>query len=113
MGSKDRHDCQRNPERRLEIKREPEEPIVRWTDDLDRRIRGLKDPVRIACLRVDLVPPPEAHEAPAGDILEVVEIDREEEDGDDEDQDADGRLLACPLVPSSPENNCRTGEGKE
>lgn len=44
--------------------------------------------MRVARLRVDLVPPPQADEPPPGDVLEVVEVGREEEDGDDEDQDA-------------------------
>lgn len=37
--------------------------------------------------RVDLVPPAEPHEAAAGDVLEVVEVGREDEHGDDEDED--------------------------
>ena len=41
-------------------------------------------------LRVDFVPPAEPHETTAGDILEVVEVGGEEEDGDDEDEDEVG-----------------------
>jgi len=36
---------------------------------------------------VDLVPPAEAYEAAAGDVLEVVEVGGQKEDGDDEDED--------------------------
>jgi len=41
--------------------------------------------VRVAGARVDFVPPAQAHEAPAGDIFEVVEIGCEEEHCYDED----------------------------
>jgi hypothetical protein len=43
--------------------------------------------MRVSGLSVDFVPPAEAYEAPTGDILEVVEVGCEEEDGDDEDKD--------------------------
>ena len=36
---------------------------------------------------VDFVPPAQAYEAAAGDVFEVVEVGREQEDGDDEDED--------------------------
>lgn len=36
--------------------------------------------------RVHLVPPPQPHEPPPGDVLEVVEIRGQEEHGDDEDE---------------------------
>ena len=39
---------------------------------------------------VDLVPPAEADEAAAGDVLEVVEVHREDEHGEDEDEDEGG-----------------------
>ena len=38
---------------------------------------------------VDFVPPAEADEASAGDVLEVVEIGGEEEHGEDEYEDTD------------------------
>lgn len=41
--------------------------------------------------RVDLVPPPQPHEPPPGDVLQVVEIRGQEEHGDDEDEHEAGR----------------------
>lgn len=37
---------------------------------------------------VDFVPPSEPDESSAGDVLEVVEVCGEEEEGNDEDEDA-------------------------
>lgn len=36
---------------------------------------------------VDFVPPAQPDEAAAGDVFEVVEVGREQQDGDDEDED--------------------------
>jgi hypothetical protein len=44
--------------------------------------------VRVAGGGVDFVPPAQADEASAGDVLEVVEVCAEEEEGQDEDKDA-------------------------
>ena len=44
----------------------------------------------VAGLGVDLVPPAQAYEAAAGDVLEVVEVGGEQQDGDDEDEDEVG-----------------------
>ena len=52
-----------------------------------RVVAGLEDPVRLARRRVDFVPPAQADEAAAGDVLEVVEIDGEEQEREDEDED--------------------------
>lgn len=38
-------------------------------------------------LSVDFVPPAESYETAAGDVLEIVEVGGEEEDGDDEAED--------------------------
>ena len=48
--------------------------------------------MRIAGSGVDFVPPAETHKTSAGDVLQVVEIGGEEEDGDDEDEDT---VVAC------------------
>lgn len=37
--------------------------------------------------RVDLVPPPQPDQPPPRDVLQIVEIGREQEDRDDEDED--------------------------
>jgi len=44
----------------------------------------------IAVLRVDLVPPAQADEPAARDVLEVVEVGGQQQDGDDEDEDEVG-----------------------
>lgn len=41
----------------------------------------------VAGLRVDLVPPAQADEATAGNVLEVVEVGGQQEDGENEDED--------------------------
>jgi hypothetical protein len=41
--------------------------------------------VRIAGLRVNFIPPAQPDEAPSRDVLEVVEVGSQEEDGDNED----------------------------
>ena len=46
--------------------------------------------MRISGLGVDLVPPSQAYEAAASDVLEVVEVGGEQQDGDDEDEDEVG-----------------------
>jgi hypothetical protein len=61
--------------------------------------------VRLAGLRVDLVPPAQPDQAAAGDVLQVVEVDREQEDGDDEDEDAARRI--------SPATGARRGQQED
>ena len=51
------------------------------------RFARLKHPVRVARRGVDFVPPAQPDEAAAGDVLEVVEVQGEEEQRDDEDED--------------------------
>lgn len=86
-----RHNRQRHPQRRLRVQRQPEEPLVRRIHELPARLvrlrRALKYPVRVAGLGVDFVPPSEAYQASARDVLQVVEVGGEEEHGDDEVQD--------------------------
>lgn len=90
-------DGQQNPQQGLHVQRQPEEPAVRGVDNLCAGLARLKDPFGLAGLGVDFVPPPEADEAPAGNVLEVVEVCGEEEDGDDEDHDPDEfAASACP-----------------
>jgi hypothetical protein len=45
-------------------------------------------------LNVDFVPPPKPDQSPAGNVLDVVEVYRQEDDGEDEDEDAAGDMLA-------------------
>lgn len=85
------------PQQRLDVDGEPEEAAVGRVDDARGPGAGevvcvvggaaLEDPVAVACLGVDLVPPAQADEAPAGDVFEVVEVGGEEEDCYDEDHD--------------------------
>jgi hypothetical protein len=46
--------------------------------------------MRLAGAGVDFVPPAQADEAAPGDVLKVVEVGGQEEDGDDEDEDEVG-----------------------
>lgn len=78
---------QGDPEQGLGVHGEPEEAAVGGVDDLGAGLAALKDPVAVARGRVDLVPPAQANEAPPRDVLEVVEVGREQEDRDDEDHD--------------------------
>ena len=47
--------------------------------------------MRVSGLWVDFVPPSKPYETTTCDVLEVVEVGCEEEDGDYEDEDAGGR----------------------
>jgi len=91
MKAHNRHDRQCYPQRRLTVQREPEEPLVRCVHQLPAWFIGLgctfEYPVGVPRCGVDLVPPAEAYKAAAGDVLEVVEVGGQEEDGDDEDED--------------------------
>lgn len=80
-------DGEQDPENGLYVEREPEEAAIGRVDDLGPGLAALEDPFGVARGRVDLVPPPQADEAAACDVLEVVEVGGEEEDGDDEDHD--------------------------
>lgn len=82
------HNGKRYPQHRLREQRQPEEALVCRVDGARVRVRRLKDPVRAARGGVDLVPPSQPDEAAAGDVLEVVEVRGQEEDGYDEDEDA-------------------------
>ena len=70
-----RKDGQPDPQRGRNIHAQPEEPLVGRIDDARVRVRALEDPVRVPSGGVDLVPPAQAYEAAAGDVLEVVEVD--------------------------------------
>lgn len=70
----------------LGVQGEPEEAGVGGVDDLGAGLAALEDPLAVARGAVDLVPPAQAHEPAAGDVLEVVEVGREQQDRDDEDE---------------------------
>lgn len=87
----DRQHRQSHPQRRLAVQREPEEAPVGRVHEPPAglvRLRGaLEHPVRFSRNLVDLVPPPQSHETAPGDVLEVVEVRGEGEDGEHEDED--------------------------
>lgn len=80
-------DSHGNPQRGLDVHGEPEEATIRSVDDLGSRLAALKHPLRFAGGRIDLVPPAQTNQATASNVLEVVKVGREEQDGDDEDHD--------------------------
>lgn len=84
----ERQYCQRDPQQRLDVVGQPEEAAVGGVDDLGAGLAALKHPLGVARGRVDLVPPAQPDQPAAGDVFQVVEVAREEEDGDDEDEDA-------------------------
>lgn len=86
---------QSNPQRRSHIETQPEETLVCCGDGAGVRVRGLKNPVRVAGGGVDFVPPAQTDKAAAGDVLEVVKVRGEEEQGEDEDQDAVFMVRSC------------------
>ena len=98
---------QGNPQQRLDVDGKPEEATVGGVDLLGAGLARLEDPVAVARGRVDLVPPPQPDEAAAGDILEVVEVGREQKNRDDEDHDPEWPGRASVTVPST----ARTGMG--
>lgn len=73
-----------DPEKRLAVHSQPEEALVGRVDGARVRIMRFVDPVGIARVAVDLVPPSQSHESSSGNVLEVVEVRREKEDGNDE-----------------------------
>jgi hypothetical protein len=81
---------QQNPQYGLRIQRDPEEPLIRRIDLSYARVRALKHPAAVPRCTVDLVPPAQPDEAPPRNVLQVVEIGCEEQDGDDEDEDEVG-----------------------
>ena len=87
LESQDSQERKGDPETRLGVHGDPEEAAVGGVDDLCSRLAALEHPARVARRRVHLVPPAETNQAAAGNVLEVVEVGGEQEDGDDEDQD--------------------------
>lgn len=83
----EREDGQGNPQRRDNVHAQPEEALVSPVLRARGLGRRLKDPVAVARRGVDFVPPSQADQAAAGDVLEVVKVDREEQEGQDEDED--------------------------
>ena len=84
----ERHNRQQHPQHRLRIQREPKEALIRRIDLAPRfRIQTLKHPAPVSRVGVDFIPPAEADEAAASNVLEVVEVHCKEQDGDDEDHD--------------------------
>ena len=76
-----------DPEDRLTVDGEPEEATIGRVDGLGAGLAALEDPVAVAGGRVDLIPPAQTDEASTGDVLQVVEVHGQQQDGDDEDHD--------------------------
>lgn len=85
-----RYNREQDPQHRLRIQRDPKEAFICSIDFPLGGIRALKHPSTVARRAVNLVPPPQPDQAPSRDVLEVVEVGGEEEDGYDEDEDEVG-----------------------
>lgn len=106
----ERQYSQRDPQQRLDIVGQPEEAAIGGVDDLGAGLAALKHPLGVARGRVDLVPPAQPDEPAAGDVFQVVEVAREEEDGDDEDEDA---VVSCaPALATAPPAKVRLVRGR-
>jgi hypothetical protein len=90
LQTRQRHDRQKHPQHRLRIQRNPKEALIRRIDLPHLRIRALKHPSAVPRARIHLVPPAQADEPPPRDVLEVVEVGGQEQDGDYEDEDEVG-----------------------
>ncbi|KAK3208580.1 hypothetical protein GRF29_77g1131578 [Pseudopithomyces chartarum] len=84
------HDGEQDPQHGLGIQGNPEEALVGRILVPAALLGALKHPAAVARRGVDLVPPAQSDEAAAGDVLEVVEVGGQQEDGDDEDEDEVG-----------------------
>lgn len=93
--SNNSQNSQGNPQSGSHVETQPEEALVRCGDGAGVRVRRLKDPLRVAGGGVDFVPPAETDETAAGNVLEVVKVRGEEEQGEDEDQDAVFMVRRC------------------
>ena len=90
LETNDGEDGEGDPEDGLAVDGEPEEAAVGGVDGLGAGFAALEDPVAVAGGGVDLVPPAQTNEASAGNVLQVVEVGCEQQDGDDEDEDEVG-----------------------
>lgn len=79
---------QSNPKSRCQVQAQPEETLVRGGDCADIGVGGFKDPVRVARSCVDFIPPPETNKSTSSNVLEVIKVGREKEEGQDKDQNA-------------------------
>ena len=87
MQPEDSDNTQGYPADGLRIQRQPEESLVGSIDLSSIRVGRLKDPVAIARLGVDFIPPAQTNQSSASNVFEVIEIHGQEDDCDDEDQD--------------------------
>ena len=83
----DGEDGEGDPEDGLAVDGEPEEAAVGRVDGLGAGFAALEDPVAVAGGGVDLVPTAQTNEASAGNVLQVVEVHGQQQDGNDEDHD--------------------------
>lgn len=79
---------QSHPQSRCQIQAQPEEPLVRSGDGADIGVGGFKDPVGVTGSCVDFIPPAETNKSTPSNVLEVIKVGREEEEGQDEYQNA-------------------------
>ena len=75
-----------NPQRWGGVHAQPEESFVRRVHSTSIWVGAFEHPLRFAIGRVDLIPPTQTNQSAAGDVLEVVEVDREEDESEDKDE---------------------------
>lgn len=87
LKAEDSHETQGDPAHGLRVQRKPEEAFIRRIDLPGIWVCTLENPVAVARLGVDFVPPAQADEASSGDVFQVVKVYCQQDDGDDEDED--------------------------
>ena len=87
LETNDGEDGEGDPEDGLAVDGEPEEAAVCRVDGLGAGFAALEDPVAVAGGGVDLIPPAQTNETSAGNVLQVVKVHGQQQDGNDEDHD--------------------------
>lgn len=87
LKAEDSHETQGDPAHRLRVQRKPEEAFVRGVDLSSIWVCTLENPVAVAGLGIDFVPPAQADEASSSDVFQVVKVYCQQDDGDNKDED--------------------------
>ena len=85
-----RNNSKHDPQHRLCIQRQPEEPLICRIDISCLRVRRFKHPSSISGISIGFVPPSQPYQPSTRDVFEVVEVNGKQQDRDDEDEDEVG-----------------------